>query len=151
MRKIGVETAVGFFVLAGFAAFAFVAVKLGEVELTDRGLYTLTARFDSVSGLKLGAPVELAGVRVGTVKEIGIDAKKYEAVVRFTVEERVLLPEDSAASIRTSGIIGDKFIKLTPGGAEANLKAGGEVEHTESAISLEELVGKYIYQQNETK
>jgi phospholipid/cholesterol/gamma-HCH transport system substrate-binding protein len=151
MRKIGVETAVGFFVLAGFAAFAFVAIKLGEAQLTERGLYTLTARFDSVSGLKLGAPVELAGVRVGTVKEIAVDEKRFEAVVRFAVEDRLRLPEDTAASIRTSGIIGDKFIKLTPGGAEENLKSGGEVEHTESAIILEELLGKYIYQNSEKK
>jgi phospholipid/cholesterol/gamma-HCH transport system substrate-binding protein len=146
MRKLNVETWVGLFVIIGFACFSFIAIKLGDVEVFDADKYLLSARFASVSGLKEGAPVELAGVRVGTVKAIDIDTKEFEATVVFSVEKRVSLPEDSVASIRTAGIIGDKFIKLTPGGQDSSLKEGSEIVETESAISLEELISKYIFE-----
>ncbi|PLX43092.1 MAG: outer membrane lipid asymmetry maintenance protein MlaD [Deltaproteobacteria bacterium] len=148
MNKISTETLVGLFVIIGFACFAFIAIKLGDVSFFEKNEYTLSARFTSASGLKVGAPVELAGVRVGLVKGILVDPKEYEAVVTFTVKEGVELPSDSIASIRTAGIIGDKYIKLTPGGMFDTLADGGEVFETESAISIEELVSKYIFEKN---
>lgn len=146
MKKIGVETAVGLFMVIGFACFAFLAIKLGHVDFFRSDRYRVTARFDSVSGLRLGAPVELAGVRVGAVDRIGVDPAKYEAVVDMLIEPQVKIPKDSIASIRTAGIIGDKFIKLSPGADADNLGDNGEISDTESAISLEELVSKYIFE-----
>ncbi|PLX45279.1 MAG: outer membrane lipid asymmetry maintenance protein MlaD [Deltaproteobacteria bacterium] len=148
MNKINTETLVGLFVIIGFACFAFIAIKLGDVSFFEKNEYTLSARFTSASGLKVGAPVELAGVRVGLVKGILVDTKEYEAVVSFTVKTGVELPSDSIASIRTAGIIGDKYIKLTPGGMDDTLADGAEVFETESAISIEELVSKYIFEKN---
>lgn len=146
MKKIGVETAVGLFIVIGFASFAFLAIKLGHVDFFRSDRYRVTARFDSVSGLRLGAPVELAGVRVGAVDRIGVDPAKFEAVVDMLIEPQVKIPKDSIASIRTAGIIGDKFIKLSPGAETDNLGDSGEITDTESAISLEELVSKYIFE-----
>lgn len=146
MKKMGLETAVGFFMVVGFLCFAFLAIKLGHVDFFRSDRYRVTARFDSVSGLRMGAPVELAGVRVGMVDRIGIDPAKYEAVVDLLIEPEVKIPADSIASIRTAGIIGDKFIKLSPGADTKNLGNGGEIGDTESAISLEELVSKYIFE-----
>ncbi|TAL17768.1 outer membrane lipid asymmetry maintenance protein MlaD [bacterium] len=146
MRKLNVETWVGLFVIIGFACFSFIAIKLGDVEVLSTDKYLLSARFASVSGLKEGAPVELAGVKVGTVKTIDIDPKEFEATVVFSVEKRVNLPSDSIASIRTAGIIGDKFIKLTPGGQDSSLTEGSEITETESAIILEELISKYMFE-----
>ncbi|TLN26445.1 outer membrane lipid asymmetry maintenance protein MlaD [bacterium] len=148
MKKISVETWVGLFVIIGFACFSFIAIKLGDVDITGADRYNLTARFTSVSGLKIGAPVELAGVRVGTVNSISVDKKDFEATVAFNVEKGVNLPSDTIASIRTAGIIGDKFIKLTPGGMDDTLKEGSQITETESAIMLEELISKYIFEKN---
>lgn len=148
MKKINVETWVGLFVIIGFACFSFIAIKLGDVEITGANRYNLSARFTSVSGLKIGAPVELAGVRVGTVSAIEVDKSDFEATVAFTVEKGIELPADTIASIRTAGIIGDKFIKLTPGGLDDKLKEGSQITETESAIILEELISKYIFENN---
>jgi phospholipid/cholesterol/gamma-HCH transport system substrate-binding protein len=148
MKKLGVETAVGAFVIIGFTCFAFLAIKLGSIEIFESDRYTVSARFDSVEGLKPGAPVEIAGVRVGVVDAIRIDAEEFEAVVRFSVEPEINIPTDSIASIRTSGIIGDKFLKITPGADEEYLADGSELFETESSISIEELVSKYIFEKD---
>ena len=145
MKKINLEMIVGLFLLAGFASFAWLSVKMGDINPFANETYPITARFTSISGLKTGATLELAGVTVGKVSRIDLDADEYEAVVHMDVEKQVLLTDDSIASIRTSGIIGDKFIKLSPGGSEIFLEADGEIEETEPSISLEELVSKYIF------
>lgn len=146
MKKIGVETAVGAFIVVGFLCFAFLAIKLGHVDFFRSDRYRVIARFDSVSGLRLGAPVELAGVRVGTIDKINVDVSRYEAVVDLLIEPEIKIPKDSIASVRTAGIIGDKFIKLTPGADSTSLLDGDRIDDTESAISLEELVSKYIFE-----
>ena len=136
---------VGVFLLAGFASFSWLAVKMGDLELFKKESYDITASFTSISGLKEGAALELAGVVVGKVTKIELNEEEYEATVFMDVVKTVQLSDDSIASIRTSGIIGDKFIKLTPGGSEIFLEAGDEIDETESSISLEELVSKYIF------
>ena len=136
---------VGLFLLAGFASFSWIAVKMGDLDLFKNETYPVTARFLSISGLKEGSTIELAGVTVGKVRSIELDPGEYEAIVHLDIDKSVQLQDDSIASIRTAGIIGDKFIKLTPGGSEIYLEAGDEIEETESAISLEELVSKYIF------
>ncbi len=137
---------VGLFMLAGLACLAWVALSLGGIGLVDDGRYELHARFGSVSGLREGAWVELAGVRVGTVSAISVDPDFYEAVVTLRLDANIRLQEDAIASIRTAGIIGEKFVKITPGGLPDMLAPGDTLLETESSISIEELVSKYIFE-----
>ncbi len=147
MNRFSIETVVGLFLVLGLAAFSFIAVKMGDIGFFhDRDRYTVTARFDSISGLKEGAFIEMAGVRVGTVGKIRFDNLDYEAVVEMSIPNEIELQEDSIASIRTNGIIGDKFIKISAGGADELIPPGGEIMETESSISLEELISKYIFE-----
>jgi phospholipid/cholesterol/gamma-HCH transport system substrate-binding protein len=146
MKKTNLELVVGIFLLAGFLSFSWLAVKMGDIDPFANETYPVTARFTSISGLKEGTTIELAGVVVGKVSKIELDTGEYEAVVHLNIDKTVELTDDSIASIRTSGIIGDKFIKLTPGGSEIFLEAGDEIDETESSISLEELVSKYIFE-----
>jgi len=146
MKKMNLEMIVGLFLLTGFASFSFIAIKMGDISLFKEDTYPVSARFVSISGLKEGAVVEVAGVKVGKVSAIELDGGKYEAVVHMDISKTVHLSDDSIASIRTAGIIGDRFIKLTPGGSEDYLGPGDEIQETESAISLEELVSKYIFE-----
>jgi len=146
MKKMNLEMIVGLFLLTGFASFSFIAIKMGDISLFNEDSYPVSARFVSISGLKEGAVVELAGVKVGKVSGIALDSGDYEAVVHMHISKAVRLSDDSIASIRTAGIIGDRFIKLTPGGTENYLGPGDEIQETESAISLEELVSKYIFE-----
>jgi phospholipid/cholesterol/gamma-HCH transport system substrate-binding protein len=138
--------AVGVFLVAGFICFAYLSVKLGDVDLFGEQTYAVTARFGSVSGLKEGAAVEMAGVRIGSVGRIVLDPKDYEAVVELSIEKQIRLQEDSIASIRTSGIIGDKYVDVSPGGLEGYIADGGQIVETESAINIEKLVSKYIFE-----
>lgn len=146
MKRSSVETAVGVFVVVGFACFAFIAIKLGNLEIMKTNNYSLTARFDTVTGLRLGAPVEIAGVKVGTVDNVHLDEKKFEAVLEMRIEPYIKLPKDTIASVRTAGILGDKFIKLTPGADTEHLADGDVIVDTESALSLEELISKYMFE-----
>lgn len=146
MNRIKTETVVGFFLILGLLSFGFLAVRLGGIGDFDRGQYTLKARFTSSSGLKEGAGVEVAGVIVGKVKRIFLDPAEYESVVEFTVPVDVAVQEDAIASVRSTGIIGGKFLKLSPGGSDRLLKPGDEVMETEASVSLEELISKYIFE-----
>lgn len=146
MNRINIQIIVGFFVIVGLLAFAFLAVKLGGIGDFDHNHYTLKARFGSVSGLKEGADVEVAGVVVGKVKTISLDADEYESIVEISIPRDVKLQEDSIASVRSTGIIGGKFIKVSPGGSDELLQEGDEITETESSVSLEELISKYIFE-----
>ncbi|MBN2646103.1 MAG: outer membrane lipid asymmetry maintenance protein MlaD [Desulfuromonadaceae bacterium] len=146
MKRSSLELVVGLFLLLGFACFAWLSVKLGDVALFDRGTYHVTARFGSVSGLKLGAAVEIAGVEVGKVSKINLDPKTYDACVELEIQPQIELQDDSIASIRTAGIIGDRYISILPGGSPILIEKGGEIFETESAINLEELISKYIFE-----
>ncbi len=146
MSRLNVEVAVGLFLVAGFLCFAYLSVKLGEVSLWRNDSYTVVAHFGSVSGLKDGAVVEIAGVKVGTVSAIRLDGEDYEARVELAIDHNVKLQDDAIASIRTAGIIGDRYVDITPGGAEEYVAPGGELTETESAINLETLVSKYIFE-----
>jgi phospholipid/cholesterol/gamma-HCH transport system substrate-binding protein len=146
MKRFNIEIAVGIFLVAGFICFAYLSVKLGDVRVFGEKTYPLSARFHSVSGLKEGDVVEMAGVKIGTVKRINLDPEDYEAVVQLELGQMVRLQEDSIASIRTAGIIGSKYVDITPGGLEEIIQPGGEIFETESAINLEKLVSKYIFE-----
>jgi phospholipid/cholesterol/gamma-HCH transport system substrate-binding protein len=148
VRRFNVEVGVGLFIVLGFVCFAWLAVRLGDVQLFGDESYAVKARFGSISGLKEGATVEIAGVRVGKVTKVNLDLEDYEAVVEMAIDNGVVLQEDVIASIRTAGIIGDRYVSLTPGGADEVIGAQGEIFETESAINLEELVSKYIFGKN---
>lgn len=146
MNRYSAEFVVGLFVIAGIASFAYLAVRLGDLNMFNQESYNVTARFRSTAGLKEGAVIQVAGVKIGTVSAIKLDPKEYEALVHMTIEKGVDLTEDSIASVRSSGLIGDKYVNIAPGGADTFLKEGDEITETESSVSLEELIGKYIFE-----
>ena len=125
MKKTSVELGVGIFVLIGLVCVGYLTIQLGKMKLLGDDHYFLNARFLSVSGLKAGAQVEIAGVEVGQVD--------------------VILSDDVIASVKTSGLIGDKFIKLSPGGSDDILEPGDTITDTESALDIEELISKYAF------
>jgi phospholipid/cholesterol/gamma-HCH transport system substrate-binding protein len=145
MKKISVELVVGIFMIAGFLCFVYLSLQLGEFSVFagDRS-YTVSADFESISGLKVGAILEIAGVNVGRVSAVSL-GKNERAHVEMQVNKGVVLSEDAIASVRTQGIIGDKYIRITQGGSETMLKDGDRISETESAIDLEEMVSKYIF------
>lgn len=146
MKSTKLELTVGIFMLIGILCLGYLSIKLGKMELTGGNNYRVTARFDSVSGLKSGARVELAGVEIGSVERIGLStASGDQAEVTLKIKDGTKITDDVIASVRTSGIIGDKFIKLKPGGSDQMLKEGSRIRETESAIDIEELVSKFIH------
>ena len=146
MKRINLEVIVGTFVILGLAAFAFLAVKLGGIGDVEAGHYRLNARFQSSSGLKEGADVEMAGVVIGKVVNIRFDPEEYDSVVELSLPSEVEIQEDAIASVRSTGLIGGKFIKISPGGSEELLQSGDTIYETESSVSLEELISKYIFE-----
>lgn len=146
MKKFNIQLVTGIFVVLGIVAFTYTAVSIGGVRFSEQPGYTLQARFTSISGLQTGAIVEAAGVRIGIVTGIEFDPENYEALVSLRINEGVPVQEDAIAAIRTQGIIGEKFVRIIPGGFEETLADGDEIFQTESAVSIEELVSKYIFQ-----
>ena len=145
-EKQHTELIVGIFMLAGIIAITFLALRMGDIGLFNNKNYSIEARFASASGLKKGAYIEMAGVTVGKVKQITFDNEEYLAVVEISLQNNIKVPEDSIASIRTAGIIGDKFIKISPGGSDTYLEESMEIVETEPSINLEELISKYIFE-----
>ncbi len=145
MSQTRVELVVGVFVLLGLAALTYLSVRLGKLEVLGSAGYHISAVFTSVSGLKPGAVVEVAGVEVGRVENIRMDPKTYQAVVGLRIADGVVLQEDAIASIKTKGLIGEKYIGLSPGGSDKLLKDGSRLRETEGAVDLEELIKKFIH------
>jgi phospholipid/cholesterol/gamma-HCH transport system substrate-binding protein len=146
MNMVKLEMAVGVFMLVGMLCLGYISIKLGKMEIMGGDYYTVSAEFDSVSGLKPGARVEVAGVEVGKVDRISLEPKSGDrAVAQMKIKTGVNITDDVIASVRTSGIIGDKFIKLKPGGSDKFLANNGKIRETESAIDIEELVSKFIH------
>lgn len=137
------EFVVGVFVLVGILCLGYLAIKLGKLELVGGDYYELTADFSSSSGLKKGASVEIAGVAVGRVKSI--DLKEDQAQVVLAIEDGITVYNDAIASIKTRGIIGEKFMGLSPGGAGEPLSKGGTIVDTESGIDLEQVISQFIH------
>ena len=145
MKKGSIETAVGIFMIIGIACVGYLTIKLGQMELMGGNYYSVYAGFQSATGLKPGAQVEMAGVPIGRVESISLDPKRQEAVVELKIENGVELSEDVIASVKTSGLIGDKYIMLTPGSGMAYLDPGDRITETESAIDIEALISKYVF------
>lgn len=143
MYKRSVELTVGLFVMAGILALGYLSVQLGGADFFSSGTYGVKARFSTVSGLRVGASIEMSGVRVGRVQKIGLTGE--DAVVTLRLDESVKLSRDSIASIRTKGILGDKYILLSQGGSEKIIKPGGLIRETEPPIDIEKLIGDFIF------
>ncbi len=151
MRKSTLETAVGIFVIAGLLCIGYLTVKLGKMELLGTNYYNLKANFRTVSGLKQGANIEIAGVKVGSVENIYLDKETQTAMAVLKIDKNVKLSKDVIASIKTSGLIGDKYIQLSPGGDPDILTEGEVIEETQSPVDFEELISKYIFGSVENK
>ena len=146
MNMAKLEMIVGTFMIIGILCLGYISIKLGKMELIGGDYYSLSAGFDSVSGLKPGARIEVAGVEVGKVERIALDPKSGDrALVSMKIKSNVKITDDVIAAVRTSGIIGDKFIMLKPGGSDHFLKNSDKIRETESAIDIEELVSKFIH------
>lgn len=145
MQKTSIEMAVGIFMLIGIACVGYLTIQLGKMQWIGDDFYALDARFKSAAGLKAGSQVEIAGVQVGQVDAIRFDQERQMALVRLKIQKNIVLTDDVIASVKTSGLIGDRYIKLTPGGSELVLKAGDQITETESAIDFEELISKYVF------
>jgi phospholipid/cholesterol/gamma-HCH transport system substrate-binding protein len=145
MKQSSIELGVGVFVLLGIICVGYLTIRLGEVEVLRDNYYYLNARFTSVTGLKAGSQVEIAGVQVGQVDSISLDSKELVALVRLKIKEGVQISEDTIASVQTAGLLGDRFIQLSPGGSEQVLKSGDRITETEPALNIESLIRKYAF------
>lgn len=158
MNRVVLDFWVGLFVVAGIGALMFLALKVGSMNtLNSADTYQVSAYFGNIGGLKTRAPVKSAGVVVGRVSEIGFDSGSYEAKVVLKLDKRYAFPKDSSASIMTSGLLGEQYIALQPGGDSVKLKNGDRMQITQSAVVLEDLIGQFLYNKaqdgvkNETK
>jgi phospholipid/cholesterol/gamma-HCH transport system substrate-binding protein len=136
---------VGVFLLLGLAAVAYLTIKLGSGDFVGRETYLIEARFANSGGLKQGSSVLISGVLVGRVESVRLDTQDYSAIASMRVFASVPLPEDTMASIKTSGLIGDRYIALAPGADETYLKPGDRILMTESAIDLESLISRFAF------
>jgi phospholipid/cholesterol/gamma-HCH transport system substrate-binding protein len=143
MEKIKLEFIVGVFVLVGIVCLGYLSIKLGKLEVIGGNVYEVIAQFNTASGLKAGSSVEIAGVEVGRVRAINLNEDR--AAVILAVDNKVKLYTDTIASIKTRGIIGEKFLALSPGGGGDPLKPGDTIRDTESGLDLEELVSQYVH------
>jgi phospholipid/cholesterol/gamma-HCH transport system substrate-binding protein len=145
MKKNTIELIVGLFMIAGFAALIYLALNLGEVSFLRQGsTYVINAQFNNVSGVKKGASVQVAGVVVGDVDRIWLGDKGY-AYLALRIDKSIKVPLDSIASVKTQGIIGDKFIQLNLGGDEKVFADGGTIRDTESAVDIESIISKFAF------
>jgi phospholipid/cholesterol/gamma-HCH transport system substrate-binding protein len=144
MKQSNIEMSVGAFVLLGLAVIVWFAIQAGAGAAIGDSTYEINARFTNIGGLKAGSQVFIAGVPVGRVEKINLNSE-YAAVVRLNVKREVHLPSDSIASIKTSGLIGDKYIALSPGADSKDLPPGGTITDTESAMDLESIISRFAF------
>ncbi len=146
MQAKGMEFTVGLFVVAGLLALAMLALKVGNIQVLNAGeTYAVTADFNDIGSLKPKAPVTVAGVRIGRVARITVDPVTYRAIVTLDILKKYRFPRDSSASIQTAGLLGEQFVSLSPGGSRRDLKNGGKIRITQSAIILEKIISQLLY------
>ncbi len=144
MRKFDVELAVGIFVIVGIISLGYLSVKFGELEVFGKNKYVVFAEFEKAGGIKAGSIIEIAGVEVGKVKSIKLN-EYYQALIEMSIDNGVGIQDDAIASVKTKGLIGEKYISITPGGSEKLIKEGELIRETESAVDMEELISKYVF------
>ena len=143
MKRLDLELAVGLFILAGILCLGYLSIRLAKMEVLGGEGYRIYAIFSDTGGLKEGSSVVIAGVEVGRVKEITIE--DYEAKVALSLSREIQIQEDAIASIKTKGLIGEKYIQITPGGSEEIIKPGGLIIETQPAIDIEGLISKFVF------
>jgi phospholipid/cholesterol/gamma-HCH transport system substrate-binding protein len=147
MKKYTMETIVGIFVVVGLVCVGYLSITLGKVPLFSDNTYTLYARFSSVQGLRVGSPVEVFGIEAGKVSYLGIDNERQAAIATLSIRKNVKLYKDAAAAIKTAGLIGDKYVNIDPGGADAPMKSGDIIASTTALPDIEDLIGQYVFGQ----
>lgn len=145
MKKSSIETSVGIFMFIGILCVAYLTIHLGKLDWVGSDHYQVRALFQSVSGLKVGANVEMAGVQIGRIEAISLNQERKIAEVTMEINNDIQLEEDVIASIKTAGLIGDKYIMISPGGSDVILKPGDVIFETESAVNLEDLISRYLF------
>ena len=145
MKKYANETIAGIFVLIGLLCVGYMTAKLGNVSLLGDGNYVLYARFTSVSGLRVGNPVEMLGLEIGQVVRFDMDQEKLQAIAELKIKKGIKIYDDAIASIKTAGLIGDKYIQIDPGGGGELLENGGMITETESPVDIGDLISKYAF------
>ena len=143
MKKFDLELAVGVFMIIGIICLGYLSIKLGKMEVFGDKGYEIQAVFSNSGGLKPGSSVVIAGVEVGRVKRIALD--DYQAKVVLNIPLNVKIQEDAIASIKTKGLIGEKFVEITPGGADELIQPGGRIRDTQPAIDFEEIISNYVF------
>ena len=143
MRRFDLELSVGIFMVVGIACFTYLSIKLGKIEFLGDTGYKLCADFTDVGGLKNGAAVEIAGVEVGRVKNISLT--DYQARVEIQVYPGVKIQDDAIAAIKTKGLLGEKYIQISPGGSDTMIPPGGKIRETQPPIDLERAIGNFVF------
>jgi len=143
MKRFDLELTVGLFMIAGILCLGYLSIKLGKMEIVGEQGYEIYAVFSNAGGLKNGSPIVIAGVDVGRVKNVALD--NYQARIVLNLPWTVKIQEDAIASIKTKGLIGEKYIEITPGGSEKIVQPGGRIKETQPPIDLEDLISKYVF------
>jgi phospholipid/cholesterol/gamma-HCH transport system substrate-binding protein len=143
MKRSALELGVGLFVVLGILALGWLSVKLGRVDLVGSRGYVVSADFPSVGGLKVGSAIEIAGVEIGRVDRILLE--DYQARVVMVIQNGIKLHDDSIASIKTKGLIGERYVRISPGGSEKMIEPNGRIREVEPPVDIEELLSKYIF------
>ena len=149
MRRNALETVIGALVIA--AAVGFLVFSYSKADVGGVTGYPVQARFDRADGLKEGADVRMSGIRVGRIQSLELEKDTYFALVTMEIDDAVKLPDDSSAEIASESLLGGRFLALTPGASEKMLGPGGEVKYTQSPVSLEQLIGKFIFSAQDAK
>jgi phospholipid/cholesterol/gamma-HCH transport system substrate-binding protein len=145
MKKYSIETAVGIFVVIGLICVGYMTIKLGKVSLFGDDTYPVYARFASVTGLRVGSSVEIYGIQVGTVTSLGVDSERQMGIVGMKLDKGTKVYDDAEATIKSAGLIGDKYVKIAPGGAGVVLKPNEIITQTSVPADIEDLIGKYAF------
>ena len=143
MKRIDTELLVGLFMIIGIACLAYLSIKLGRMEIIGDKGYKLYAEFSEIGGLNKGASVEIAGVEVGRVRNISLS--DYQAKVELQINSGVKIQEDSIAAVKTKGLLGEKYIQISPGGDEKIIPPGGKIRETQPPLDLEKAIGNFIF------
>jgi len=143
MRKLDIELAVGLFLIVGTICLGYLSIKLGKMEIFGGEGYNVHAIFSDSGGIRTGSAVEIAGVEVGRVKSVSLE--DYQAKIMIHLDQDVKIQEDSIASIKTKGLIGEKYVEISPGGAEEMIQPGGKIRDTQPPVDFEELIARFVF------
>lgn len=143
MANNAIETVMGAVVLAVAGGFLYFAYDSSSVKSVDG--YKIEADFTNITGIGLGSDVRIGGIKIGVIEKLKLDPKTYQAVAQMRINDDIKLPKDSSASVQSAGLLGDKFVAIEPGGDEKNLGSGDKITFTQSSVSLEEMIGKFVF------